>query len=124
MGCAGSAQADGERVSRNTHTNNNTSFKKPKWKSQDPVTPSELQKLRDEFWETAPHYGGDAVIWEALKAASTVDVETARVILEAAEIIIASPDLTVCYDGKGRKYDIPVYVLSDPRNLAREDGGG
>lgn len=32
---------------------------RPRWKSEEPVTVSSLQKLRDEFWDTAPHYGGE-----------------------------------------------------------------
>ena len=34
-------------------------LKAKKWKSQEPVTLEELQKRREEFWDTAPHYGGD-----------------------------------------------------------------
>ena len=32
---------------------------RPRWKSEEPVTVSSSQKLRDEFWDTAPHYGGE-----------------------------------------------------------------
>merc|ERR1739845_41631 len=80
-------------------------LKAKKWKSQEPMTLEELQKRREEFWDTAPHYGGDPVIWEALKVA-VADLESAKVILEAADVIIAEPDLSVVYDQKGRKYEI------------------
>lgn len=34
-------------------------LRKPKaWKHPQPITRTELQQLRDEFWDTAPHYGG------------------------------------------------------------------
>merc|ERR1711977_104458 len=94
-------------------------LKAKKWKSQEPVTLEELQKRREEFWDTAPHYGGDPVIWEALKVA-VADLESAKVILEAADVIIAEPDLSVVYDQKGRKYEIPIFCLSEPINLIRE----
>merc|ERR1711904_316275 len=52
---------------------------KPRWKSEEPVTVSGLQKLRDEFWDTAPAYGGSSVIWDALKVAvSTEDISQAK----------------------------------------------
>mmetsp|Transcript_13487 Transcript_13487/g.33882 ORF Transcript_13487/g.33882 Transcript_13487/m.33882 type:complete len:103 (-) Transcript_13487:1745-2053(-) len=79
------------------------------WKAHDPITYSELQKLRNEFWDTAPHYGGDQVIWDALKSASEVDIQSAAVILDAAEIIVASSDMSLCYDQKGAS----VHVLGD-----------
>jgi len=34
-------------------------FKFPRWKSDDPIAEEELQRMRDEFWDTEPHYGGD-----------------------------------------------------------------
>lgn len=30
---------------------------------------SYMQRMRAEFWDTQPHYGGDRVIWDALKVA-------------------------------------------------------
>jgi len=34
-------------------------IRKPKpWKHTQPITKAELMKLREEFWDTAPHYGG------------------------------------------------------------------
>merc|ERR1711937_897302 len=94
---------------------------RPRWKSEEPVTVSSLQKLRDEFWDTAPHYGGEPVIWDALKVATATDIESAKLILEAADVIIAEPDLSVCYDQKGRKYELPVYVLSEPINILPDE---
>ena len=31
----------------------------PQWKSDGPLTSTELQRQREEFWDTAPAYGGD-----------------------------------------------------------------
>ena len=51
---------------------------------------------------------------------AVADLESAKVILEAADVIIAEPDLSVVYDQKGRKYEIPIFCLSEPINLIRE----
>ena len=41
-------------------------------------------------------------IWDALKAVCEAeDMETAKLIIEASGIIIASSDMTICYDEKG-----------------------
>ena len=49
--------------------------------------------------------------------AVAADPETAKVILEAAEVIISEPSLRVCYDQKGHMYQIPLFCLSEPINL-------
>lgn len=95
-------------------------FVKPRWRSDDPVTATEIEKMRAEFWDTEPHYGGDRVIWDALKAASEANIETARLILESAGVNVVSEDMTICYDERGQKYMIPKYAISDPSNIARE----
>ncbi|KAJ9529026.1 hypothetical protein QJQ45_007092 [Haematococcus lacustris] len=59
-----------------------------------------------------------AVIWDALKAACETDVETAKLIIDSAGIIVAAPDMHICYDELGAKYELPQYVLSDPINMA------
>lgn len=34
-------------------------IRKPKpWKHPQPITKAQLMQLREEFWDTAPHYGG------------------------------------------------------------------
>ncbi|AQK87731.1 Ubiquitin domain-containing protein [Zea mays] len=50
MGCAGSTPKVDE---------NSKKLKRPKaWKHTQPITPARLKQMRDEFWDTAPHYGG------------------------------------------------------------------
>mmetsp|Transcript_13517 Transcript_13517/g.40874 ORF Transcript_13517/g.40874 Transcript_13517/m.40874 type:complete len:129 (-) Transcript_13517:536-922(-) len=88
----------------------------PKWKSTEPLTRLQLDRMREEFWETSPHYGGDRVIWDALKGAAEADPETRRLIVESAGIVVGPPDLTVCYDERGAKYELPPMVWSDPTN--------
>jgi hypothetical protein len=68
---------------------------------------------------TPPHRSLPAVIWDALKAACEADLETARAILDSAGVIVASADMTICYDERGRKYELPRYVITPPSNLVR-----
>jgi hypothetical protein len=93
---------------------------KPRWKSQERLTKAELEEKRAVFWDTQPHYGGSKVIWDAIKAAAEADLPTACLILESAGVIIAEEDMRVCYDERGCRYDLPVFVLSDPDNLAAD----
>lgn len=45
-----------------------------------------------------------AVIWDTLKAAcETPDFDTAKVLIESAGIIVASSDMTICYDERGAR---------------------
>lgn len=76
--------------------------------------------MRDEFWDTAPHYGGQKEIWDALRVASESEVSHAQAIVESAGIIVSNADLTLCYDERGAKYELPKYVLSEPTNLIRD----
>jgi hypothetical protein len=41
-------------------------------------------------------------------------------ILESAGVIVAEEDMRVCYDERGCRYDLPVFVLSEPDNLAAD----
>ncbi|XP_050215987.1 uncharacterized protein LOC126667066 isoform X1 [Mercurialis annua] len=112
MGCAGSKGDKGPLKK----------IRKPKpWKHPQPITKSQLVQLRDEFWDTAPHYGGTkAEIWDALRAAGEAELSLAQAIVESAGVIAQNADLTVCYDERGAKYELPKYVLSEPTNLIRE----
>ncbi|RLN33572.1 ubiquitin domain-containing protein 1-like [Panicum miliaceum] len=101
--------------------------RKPKpWKHPQPITVAQLRQMRDEFWDTAPHYGGQKEIWDALRVASESEVSHAQAIVESAGIIVSNADLTLCYDERGlfdmsgAKYELPKYVLSEPTNLIRD----
>ncbi|PKU83371.1 ubiquitin domain-containing protein 2 [Dendrobium catenatum] len=113
MGCAGSSQSKGE--------DNTKKVRKPKlWKHPQSITMSEIKRMREEFWDTAPHYGGQKEIWDALRAAAESDVNLAQTIVDSAGIILANTDMTTCYDERGAKYELPKYVLSEPTNLIRD----
>lgn len=34
-------------------------FKFPRWRSDEPLDENELKRMREEFWDTEPHYGGN-----------------------------------------------------------------
>ncbi|KAK4778602.1 hypothetical protein SAY86_006130 [Trapa natans] len=96
--------------------------KPPPWEHPVRITRPELQHMREEFWDTAPHYGGSKAIWDALRAAAeTEDLMHAQAIIEGAGIIVENNDLTVCYDEKGEMYELPNYVLREPSNLIEQD---
>ncbi|CAF2258145.1 hypothetical protein HID58_030825 [Brassica napus] len=112
MGCSSStAKAEGRKEK----------IRRPKsWKHPQPISRAELTQMREEFWDTAPHYGGKKEIWDALRAAAEEeDLSLAQTIIESAGVIVHNADLTICYDEKGSKYELPKYVLRDPSNLIR-----
>ncbi|KAJ0964860.1 hypothetical protein J5N97_025998 [Dioscorea zingiberensis] len=114
MGCASSSPNKGEE--------NTKKLRKPKpWKHPQPITRAELIRLRDEFWDTAPHYGGQKEIWDALRAAAEAELSLAQAIIDSAGVIVSSADMTTCYDERGAKYELPKYVLSEPTNLIRDN---
>ena len=94
----------------------------PRFTIEPPPTVGELERNREAFWDTQPSYGGSAEIWDVLKAAvasaSSGDIETARLFVESAGCIVATPHLTVVFDERGAKYDIPRWVLATPANVA------
>uniref|UniRef100_J3M941 DC-UbP/UBTD2 N-terminal domain-containing protein n=1 Tax=Oryza brachyantha TaxID=4533 RepID=J3M941_ORYBR len=118
MGCAGSTPKVDEHGKK---------LKKPKpWKHTQAITPAQLSQMREEFWDTAPHYGGQKAyristeIWDALRAAAEAELSLAQTIVESAGIIVSNSDMTLCYDERGAKYELPKYVLSEPTNLIRD----
>ncbi|KAJ1689555.1 Ubiquitin domain-containing protein [Rhynchospora pubera] len=113
MGCAGSTPSGAEETPKK--------LRKPKpWKHTEAITVEQLRQMRDEFWDTSPHYGGRKEIWDALKAATEADLSLAQAIIDSAGIIVSNPDLSLCYDALGNKYELPKFVLSEPTNLIRD----
>ncbi|WRX26577.1 DC-UbP/UBTD2 [Theobroma cacao] len=60
-------------------------------------------------------------IWDALRAAAEAELILAQAIIDSAGVIVQNDDLTICYDERGAKYELPKYVLSDPINLIHEN---
>ncbi|KAL1834076.1 uncharacterized protein LOC108210437 [Daucus carota subsp. sativus] len=110
MGCCGSSIAKGDEAAKK--------IRKPKpWKHSEAITRAQLKQMREEFWDTAPHYGGRKEIWDALQAAAESELTLAQAIVDSAGVIVQSADLTICYDERGAKYELPKYVLSEPTNI-------
>ncbi|GJT50191.1 ubiquitin domain-containing 1-like protein, partial [Tanacetum coccineum] len=93
-----------------------TRIRKPAaWSHTEAITLVQLNALREEFWDTAPHYGGKQEIWDALRAAAESEIQLAQAIVSSAGIIVQNPDMTLCYDERGAMYELPLYVLTVTR---------
>ena len=57
----------------------------------------------------------------AVASASSGDIETARLFVESAGCIVATPHLTVVFDERGAKYDIPRVGPRDARQRLAPD---
>lgn len=87
------------------------------WHTPVPLTQAQLARKRDEFWETAPTYGGLPEVWQAIREAAKVgqyDMETARMILRCAGVTTPRGTLIEAYDERGYRYSVPPYCLCDP----------
>ncbi len=52
------------------------------------------------------------MIWDALKAACESDLQTAKLILDSAGVVVASDDMSVCYDERGAEMRAsPVHIV-------------
>lgn len=98
-----------------------------RWKSDVPLTEGQLRSKRDEFWDTAPAFDGRKEIWDALRAATVAaentDFQLSQAILDGANISVPNGFLTECYDELGTQYKVPIYCLSYPINIVKEDNG-
>ncbi|XP_011253512.1 ubiquitin domain-containing protein 1 [Camponotus floridanus] len=113
--------------SGNTRKNHLLCHEVIRWKSDVPLTEGQLRSKRDEFWDTAPAFDGRKEIWDALRAGATAaeaqDYQLAQAILDGANISVPSGFLTECYDELGTRYQVPIYCLSYPINIVKEDSG-
>jgi hypothetical protein len=82
-----------------------------------------LARMRDEFWETKPAYGGSAEVWAALRAAceGVLDVSDARLALKASGVVNVGKELAWAYDASGWRYALPMYVRAVPDRFAEDD---
>jgi len=125
---SGSSGHGGSRRGRATGKTRPLKPEKPRWKSDIPLTQGQLRSKRDEFWDTAPAFEGRKEIWDALRAAALAleqnDHALAQAIVDGASITLPHGTLTECYDELGSRYQLPVYCLSSPTNLVRENSDG
>ncbi|GBF91389.1 hypothetical protein Rsub_04129 [Raphidocelis subcapitata] len=119
MGCFQSKEeaAPGARPRGGKQEQEVAQIRKAVWKADQPLTAAELKRRRDEFWDTQPYYGGSKEIWDVLKAAVASEPALAKVLLEAAEVKVVRHDMSVSYDSRGFRYELPQFVLADPTNL-------
>jgi len=86
-----------------------------------PLTLAQLNKKRNEFWETRV---GKEEKWQALRMyASETNEETRAAILESAGLTsleYEKADTCFCYDETGYKFELPLYLFHEPRNLIKE----
>lgn len=95
---------------------------RPPWTSEMPLTEGQLRSKRDEFWETAPAFEGRKEIWDALRAAAETDDHTwAQAIVDGANITLPTGSLQDAYDELGNRYILPVYCISKPTNLIKDE---
>lgn len=55
-------------------------------------------------------------------AAEQRDYELAQAILDGAGVFVPNGYITDCYDQLGERYQVPIYCLSYPINIVKEDG--
>jgi len=123
MGCIFSRNRDSDD-SEGAGKNRPLQKEAPMWKSEVPITLGQLMSKRDEYWDTAPAFDGRKEIWDALKAAVNAfegkDFALAQAIIDGANITLPLGNLTDCYDELGNRYQLPVYLLSNPINFIDE----
>lgn len=93
------------------------------WSSKRPWTRSQLDRERQEFFET--RVTGREEIWATLKVVVGMlaegEIETAQGILDASAITLPTGDLiSGAYDEVGNFYQMPEHIISDPTNLVQE----
>ena len=114
-------------ISGNTRKNHPLCHEVIRWKSDVPLTEGQLRSKRDEFWDTAPAFDGRKEIWDALRAGASAteaqDYQLAQAILDGANVSVPNGFLTECYDELGTRYQVPIYCLSYPINIVKEDSG-
>nr|GEZ29543.1 hypothetical protein [Tanacetum cinerariifolium] len=82
-----------------------------------PISKTQLQEMRNEFWHNVARAGGRPDVWEAIRAATEVDLRNAQKIIEANNIRLWKQDMSICYDDDGTRYDLPLFILSEPTNM-------
>mmetsp|Transcript_31530 Transcript_31530/g.31254 ORF Transcript_31530/g.31254 Transcript_31530/m.31254 type:complete len:220 (+) Transcript_31530:34-693(+) len=76
------------------------------------ITGEELRRKREEFW--CVQKTGHRHIWLYIRQAAEADAETAKAILEMAEIKLEKDTMSVCIDPEGNRYYVPPFMINDP----------
>lgn len=83
------------------------------------ITMEELQKQRQEFWES--RVDGSRDMWNALQSAAEAflsgDISLGHTILSASNISLPNGTLELSYDELGHEYKVPSYCFTTPSNV-------
>ncbi|CAI9292849.1 unnamed protein product [Lactuca saligna] len=112
MGCVKSSAYDDAGLA---HFNR---VRKPRpWNHDADITLEQLRDMRNVFWRNIPRFGGQLEIWQALRRAAESDLPYAQAIIDENRIRLVNRDMSICYDELNIRYELPLYVLSEPENL-------
>ena len=91
------------------------------WEAQPPITASQLERRRTDFWETRTD--GRRETWEILRlVVSSRDMGTAQAIIDDGGLRLPTGNLVDgCFDAFGAVYRLPPFAISDPANLKAEE---
>ena len=79
------------------------------------VSPEELKRKREEYWNT--RLEGTPEAWQTIKAAiEEKDDATAAAILKAADLNMANNTIQDIRDRRNRRYIIPLFVIHEPES--------
>ena len=88
----------------------------PSWEAE--ITRQELAVERQRFWATRS--SGSRRIWLLLKEAVEADHLSAAMLLQMGSIGVQSGCMTSCKDAEDNLYEIPLFVLNDPRRFSED----
>ncbi|CDW87679.1 UNKNOWN [Stylonychia lemnae] len=81
-----------------------------------PLTSHELNKWRQEFWETRTQ--GQSHIWQLLKNACSETHDSAEALILAAGLTMPQNSLTLVIDENGVYYRVPLCCINEPMNYS------
>ncbi|GJV50362.1 ubiquitin domain-containing protein 1-like protein [Tanacetum coccineum] len=114
MGCVHSSKLNNEE---DLEAPDNIVIKPRPWQHDDRISSDELREMRNIFWHNIPRFGGQPDIWRALRRAAESDLPYAQAIIDENNLRLGNPDMTVVFDDTGFRYELPLYVLSEPSNM-------
>ncbi|GKD05911.1 ubiquitin domain-containing protein 1-like protein [Tanacetum coccineum] len=115
MGCVNSSKLNNEEDLEAPA--DNMVIKPRPWQHDDRISSDELREMRNIFWHNIPRFGGQPDIWRALRRAAESDLPYAQAIIDENNLRLGNPDMTVVFDDTGFRYELPLYVLSEPSNM-------
>ena len=75
-------------------------------------SPEQLERWREEFWETRTQGSGE--VWMVIRRAIESSPEDAAAFLKAADLTTYTGSLVLWLDRNKVPYRVPVYIINDP----------